>query len=183
HRALLRGVDDLDAAVARPARLVRLGADRALLAVADHRQLAGGTAVGLQRRGHRVGTALAEAEVVLAAATLVGMAFQGDAGRGTVAQVLGVAGPGRLDLRLDAVAVEVAVNDALAQARVTVQVLRGVGAGDLGRAGVGRAGRRRRIRGFRPGGLALAAGEHGNGQQGQHQDAYCGVHLVDPFNA
>src|SRR5690606_16392962 len=47
---LLRGVDDFDATVLRPASLVGLGADRTLFAVGDHGQLAGRTAVGLQGR-------------------------------------------------------------------------------------------------------------------------------------
>src|SRR5690606_5601615 len=93
------GVDDLDATVAGPAVLVGLGAGRALFAIADHGQLAGGAAVGLQGRGHRVAAALAEAQVVLAAAALVGVAFQGDARRRAVAQGVGVAGPLRLERR------------------------------------------------------------------------------------
>src|SRR3546814_10463121 len=74
-----------------PAILARRGAGRALFAVADHRDLSTGTAVGLQRGRHRIGAALAEAQVVVAAAALVGVAFQGHARGRTVTQVLGVA--------------------------------------------------------------------------------------------
>src|SRR3546814_4560300 len=86
------GVHDLDATVLGPAILARRGAGRALFAVADHRDLAAGTTVGLQRGRHRIGAALAEAQVVVAAAALVGVAFQGHARGRTVTQVLGVAG-------------------------------------------------------------------------------------------
>src|SRR5690606_33739984 len=73
------GVGGLDAAVLRPAVLAGGGAGRALFAVAGHRLLAGRAAIGLQRGRHRVAATLAQAEVVVTAAALVGMAFEGDA--------------------------------------------------------------------------------------------------------
>src|SRR5690606_40455964 len=103
--ASLGAVDQLDAAVLRPAALAGLGADRAFLAVADHAELAGGTAVGLQRGGHGVAAALAQAQVVLAAAALVGIAFQAQARGRAIAQVLGVAGHGGLEFRLQRILV------------------------------------------------------------------------------
>src|SRR5690554_4028631 len=107
------GVGDLYATVLSPAILAGGGAGRALFAVAGHRLLAGRTTVGLQRGRHAVAAALAEAQVVVTAAALVGMAFQGDAGRGTVTQVLCVAGHGRLELRTHRILVEVEVDRAL----------------------------------------------------------------------
>src|SRR5688500_8394711 len=73
---LLSGVDDLDAAVLGPAVFGRIGAGRALFAVADHGDLAARTTVGLHGRRHGVAAALAEALVVLAAAAFIGIAFQ-----------------------------------------------------------------------------------------------------------
>src|SRR5690606_26478324 len=123
----LRRVDDLDAAVLGPAILAGLGAGRTLFAVADHGQLATRTTVGLQRRGHRVATTLAQAEVVLAAAALVGVAFQRDARGRTVTQVLGVAGHGSLEFRTQRVLVQVEVHHALAQAGIGIEIRRAVG--------------------------------------------------------
>src|SRR5690606_37379295 len=74
-----RGVDDFHPAVARPAVFAGVGALRALFAVADHGELVARATIGLQGRGDRVAAALAQAEVVVAAAALVGVAFQGDA--------------------------------------------------------------------------------------------------------
>src|SRR5690606_19378673 len=141
--ASARAVVQLDAAVAGPAVLARGRAHRTLLAVADHVQLAGGAAVGLQRGGDRVATALAQAEVVLAAAALVGIALEGQARGRTVTQVLGVAGHRGLEFRTQGVLVEVEVDGALAQAAVGIQVFRTVQAvvgdrlGDRRRRGVG----------------------------------------------
>src|SRR5689334_22612242 len=64
--------------VLRPAGLVGVGADRALLAVGDR---ADARLVDAQRGQvvrHRVGATLAEREVVLAGAALVAMTFDGD---------------------------------------------------------------------------------------------------------
>src|SRR3546814_9975543 len=65
---LLGGVHDLDATILGPAILARRGAGRALFAVAAHRDLSTGTAVGLQRGRHRIGAALDAAQVVVPAA-------------------------------------------------------------------------------------------------------------------
>src|SRR5690606_15662378 len=138
------GVGGLHPTVLRPAILARGGAGRALFAVAGHGLLAGGTAIGLQCGRHTVAAALAEAEVVVTAAALVGMAFKRDAGRRTVAQVLGVAGHCSLELRTHRLLVEIEIDGALAQARVGVQVLGTVGTrrgGRLGGGGGGRGGR------------------------------------------
>src|SRR5690606_22625065 len=110
--SLLRGIHDLDATILRPAILARLGAGRALFAVADHADLAAGTAVGLQGGRHGVAAALGQAHVVLAAAALVGMAFEVHARGRTVAQVLGVAGHRGFELGTDGILVEVEVHDA-----------------------------------------------------------------------
>src|SRR5207342_1473442 len=89
-RTLLGGVDDLDATILGPAILVGLGARRPLFAIADDGDLAAGTAIGLQRGRHGIAAALAQAQVVFTAATLVGVAFQRHARRWTIAQVFGV---------------------------------------------------------------------------------------------
>src|SRR5690554_4148263 len=172
-----RGVDDLYTAVAGPAVLVGIGADRALLAVADHGELGARATVGLQGRGNRVAAALAQAEVVVTAAALVGVAFHGDPRGRTVAQVLGVAGHLGLELRPQGVLVEIEVHHPLAQAGVGVQVLRAEYAGGgRGLGGRGRRGRRR-WRLF----LDLAGAAHeGNAQRGGNDDTASGLHLVDP---
>src|SRR5690606_18475707 len=121
---LPRAVVQLDAAVAGPAVLARGRAHRTLLAVADHVQLAGRAAVRLQRGGDRVAAALAQAEVVLAAAALVGIALEGQARGRAVTQVLGVAGHRGLEFRTQGVLVEVEVDGALPQAAVGIQVFR-----------------------------------------------------------
>src|SRR3546814_7903524 len=113
-----------DATILGPSILARRGAGRALFAVADHRDLAAGTTVGLQRGRYLIGAALAEAQVVVAAAALVGVAFQGHARGRTVTQVLGVAGHRGLEFRTQRVLVQVEVDHALAQA----------GIGEIGRA-------------------------------------------------
>src|SRR5690349_4389685 len=74
HRRLLRGVDDLDATVLRPARIIVRAADRALFAVADDLELRGRRTGGAQRALHRIAATLAEAEVVLARTALVRVA-------------------------------------------------------------------------------------------------------------
>src|SRR5690606_39483910 len=110
---LARGVDDFHATVLRPAGLGRLGADRTLFAVAHDFQLPGRTAGSLQGGVDGVPAALAQGLVVGAAAALVGVALQGDAGRRTIDQVLGVAGDDGLELRLQGILGEVEVHDAL----------------------------------------------------------------------
>src|SRR5699024_1507353 len=97
----LGGVDDLDATVLGPAAVGMLAADRTLFTVADHVDLAGRGTVGFQRALHRLGTALAEAQVVFARTALVGIAFQAHVGAGAVLQILGVAGHDLLELGLD----------------------------------------------------------------------------------
>src|SRR5690606_9773477 len=136
------GVHDLDATVALPAVLVGLGADRTLLAVGNDGDLAGRTASALQRAGYGIAAALAQAQVVLAGAALVGIALEGHAGARAVTQVLGVAGHDGLELGTDDVLVEVEVDGALAQAAVGIQIGRGVAA--VGhRRGLGRLDRLR----------------------------------------
>src|SRR6478735_4132439 len=108
----LRGVDDFDAAVLGPAVFGRVGAGRALFAVAADHDLGARATVGLHGRRHGVAAALAQALVVFAAAALVGVAFQGHARGRTVTQVLGVAGDDGLELRLQRILVEVEVDHA-----------------------------------------------------------------------
>src|SRR5690606_34728947 len=165
------GVHDLDATVALPAALVRLGADRTLLAVGDDGDLAGRAASALQRAGDGVAATLAEAQVVLAGAALVGIALEGHAGARAVTQVLGVAGHDGLELRTDDVLVEIEVDGALTQAAVGVQVGRGVAA--VGnRSGLDRR-RRFRLRLFLD--LLRARGQ-GQGDRGGEQHAGGIVH-------
>ena len=71
-------LDDINATVQRVSRFVMTGSDRTLFAVADDADLAGrGTARG-QRSLHGIGAVLAEADVVLARAAFVSVAFQTD---------------------------------------------------------------------------------------------------------
>src|SRR5690625_3750534 len=163
----LGGVDDVDATVLGPAALVVLAARRTLFTVADHRDLAGGGTMGLEGRLDRLGTTLAQAEVVLARATLVGVAFQAHLRARTILQVLGMAGHDLLELGLDGGLVEIEVDHALTQARVGVQVGRGV-AGRLRRLGLGRLLRRRWRRG-RFDLLLLAAGRDADGTRQRNQ--------------
>src|SRR5262249_61132887 len=101
-RGLLLGrINDLDAAVLLPAVLAVVLADRTLFAVADGVELAGRGAGGAERAADRVAAALAEAEVVLARAALVGVAFERHARARELVQILGVAGDLRLELRPD----------------------------------------------------------------------------------
>src|SRR4029079_4842703 len=99
-----------------PAPSALLVAARALFAVADDVELAGRGTGRTDRARHRVAAALAEAEVVLARAALVSIAFQRHARARELAQVSGVAGDLSLEFRLDLALVEVEVNNALAQA-------------------------------------------------------------------
>src|SRR5699024_8353490 len=174
-----RGVDDLYPAVARPAVLAGVRALRALFAVADHGELGARAAVGLQGRGHRVAAALAQAQVVVAAAALVGVAFQGDPRRRAVTQVLGVAGHLRLELRTQRVLVEIEVHHPLAQAGVGVQVLRAEHAGGGRGLGGGRRRGRRRWSLF----LHLSGtADKNDTQRSGNEDTGGGLHLVDPVD-
>src|SRR5437763_464670 len=67
---LLGRVDDFDAAVLLPAAFTVFLADRPLFAIADDVELAGRSAGRTHRARHRIATAFAEAEVVLARAAL-----------------------------------------------------------------------------------------------------------------
>src|SRR6185437_5786431 len=116
--SLLRRVNDIHATILAPAVLIVLTAHRTLLAIADHFHFAGSGAIGLQGAGHRIATALAEAEVVLTGTALVGIAFKTDMGHRAILQVLGMASHDLLELRLDFGLVEIEVDDTLAQARV-----------------------------------------------------------------
>src|SRR5690606_31859156 len=124
RRASLGAVDQFDAAVLRPAAFATFVADRTLFAVADHAELAGRAAIGLQRGGNGTATALTKRHVVLAAAALVGIAFQAQARGRAVAQVLGVTGHRGLELRLQRILIQVEVDDAVAQAGIGVEVVR-----------------------------------------------------------
>src|SRR5262245_3294130 len=72
------GDDHVGAAVLRPAALLFLGADGALLAVGEGAQPAGRDAQRAQVVADRGGPALAEGEVVLVGAARVGVPFDGD---------------------------------------------------------------------------------------------------------
>src|SRR3546814_19278787 len=85
---LLGGVHDLDATILGPAIFARLGAGRALFAVADHRDLAAGPPVGLHRGRYRLVAALAAAPVVHAGAPHVLLHLQGIVRGQTGPQVL-----------------------------------------------------------------------------------------------
>ena len=67
------GDDHVGAAVLRPAALLGLGADRALLAVGEGAQPVAGHAQRAQVVLDRVGAPLAEGQVVLVGAALVGV--------------------------------------------------------------------------------------------------------------
>src|SRR3954464_8817979 len=83
-------VEHVVAAVLRPAAFGVVGAHRLLLAEAHRFDLAFLGAEQDQRALHRVGATLAEAEVVLAAAALVGVALEQHLRARVLAQVLGV---------------------------------------------------------------------------------------------
>src|SRR6185312_16768425 len=114
-------------------------------AVADDVELAGRGAGRSNRAVHGVAAALAEAEVVLAGAALVGVAFKRHARARELAQVCGMAGDLGLEFRLDLALVEIEVHHALAQAGIAVQAVDGVlAAVVLGlRSGLLRSGFRR----------------------------------------
>src|SRR3569623_1980333 len=86
---LLRGVDDLAAAVLLPAAFVVVLAGRTLFAVAHDIELTRRRTGRTQRARHGVAAALAQAHVVFTRAALVGVAFQRHLGAALLAQVSG----------------------------------------------------------------------------------------------
>src|SRR4029079_15711517 len=108
---LLGRVHDFDAAIHLPAILAVVLAHRALFAVAHDIELGGRGTGGAERARHGVAATLAEAEVVLARAALVGVALQRDARARELAQVRGMAADRSLELRLDVGLIEVEVDD------------------------------------------------------------------------
>src|SRR5690606_11894191 len=104
-------VDDLGAAVLRPRVLTRALGRRLLLAEAHGLDLRVVHAQQGERAAHGLGALLAQRQVVLAAAALVGVAFDGDLARRVGLQEAGMAVDHRLELGLDGVAVEVEIDD------------------------------------------------------------------------
>src|SRR5690606_6297896 len=82
---------------------------RTLLTVAHRGDLVGRGALEQQGLAHRLGTLLAQADVVLTAAPLVGVAFQADAGARIAGEVAAVGRHHRVvvGLHVEAVVVEV----------------------------------------------------------------------------
>src|SRR5690606_22387242 len=113
RRISLTGVLDIRAPVLRPRLLVVARRDRLLLAEADGLD----AAVGHAEHGHHLldglGAALAEREVVLAAAALVGVALDADARVAPLVHVAGMRLDEALVLVLHRVGVEVEIHAAL----------------------------------------------------------------------
>src|SRR5690606_32009499 len=167
------GVDDFDAAILRPCRFVMAAINRTLFTVADDIELAHRCTGRAHGALHGIATTLAEAEVVLTGAALVGMAFEGHAGVRELTQVFGMAGNLRAEFRLDLGTVEIEVDDALAQAGIGIEIADLVTAGVTGGLGVG--DRRLIDRSFSLDGLLGAGGDAGDKHYGD-ENTSCVVH-------
>src|SRR5262245_34995881 len=135
----LRLDEQVSPPVLTPARLLVLGADRALLAVADEGDAVGLDALGDEEAHGGLGPALAQRQVVLVRPSLVSVPFDQDEVVGVVAQPLRVAAK---DLRIpgpDVVAIEIEMHVAEL----------GDGRELLGHRWRGQGRRRRRRRGAR----------------------------------
>src|SRR5581483_4314407 len=185
-------IDDVAAAVLLPGVLVVAGGARLLLAVAHGVHLRLAHAEDVHHLHHGVGAALAEGEVVLAAAALVGVALDPDLGLRVGAQVARV----RLDDAAvpgaDLVLVESVVDAALGGGALARRGVRGSGdARGPGRARRRLRGRAARARGRRRAGLvargfARAArdgegDEHGE-EQGTAEEEYVSHGVLPRMN-
>src|SRR5262245_840233 len=108
-------VEDIAAAILRPAGFRRLGAPRLLFAEAHGFDLVLPYAQDLHHLLHGIGPALPEREVVLAAAALVGVALDAHLGGAVLLQVARVGRHDRLVLVLDEVAVVIEEDAALGE--------------------------------------------------------------------
>src|SRR5579862_1348078 len=100
-------IDDVDTAILRPGRLGMSGHRRTLLTVAYGGDLRIRHALQHQRLPHRLGTPLAETDIVFARATLIGVAFQTHTHARIGGQVFGVRRQYRVVVRLDLAAVKI----------------------------------------------------------------------------
>ena len=87
---LLRGEDEVTAAILLPAGLVRLGAERRFLALGDDGDAIGGDTEADQVGLDGVGAAIAERQVVFGGAALVAVPFDVDPRAGPPLQLVGV---------------------------------------------------------------------------------------------
>src|ERR1043166_2451768 len=125
ERARIALLHDLDAAVLLPGRFVVAHRRGPLFAVADDAELAGRHALELQGLLHRARAALAERDVVLARAALVGVAFEAHPGTRVLAQVLRPVGDHRLRFSLELARIEIEIDDVLVEIHAAGHVAAG----------------------------------------------------------
>src|SRR6187549_647371 len=117
-------IHELDAPIQAPRFFVAARCCRALFTVADGRELLGAGALQLQHAAHCLRATLAEADVVLAAAALVGMAFEPDLHVRVRSEVAAVGLQHGIELGLDVGLVVVEVNYEFAQTTPSLRVER-----------------------------------------------------------
>src|SRR5512134_160629 len=106
-------IHELDAAIQAPRFLVAARLRRTLFAIAHGRELLGSSALQHQHTAHGLRAALAETDVVLAAAALVGMPFEPKLHVRVLRELLAVSLKLRVELGQDVGRVVVEVHDEL----------------------------------------------------------------------